>query len=889
MEKLVLIDGNSIINRAFYGVMNNRLLMTEDGTYTNAIYGFLAILFKITEDINPEYLVVAFDLKAPTFRHKMYEGYKANRKGMPNELAMQMPILKDILRAMNIKVIEKEGYEADDILGTLAKWGQKENLDVTILTGDRDSFQLVDKNIRVRIPHTSQGKTETDEYTVEKIIEKYGLPPKSLIEVKGLAGDSSDNIPGIPGVGEKTAINLVKQYKNIEEIYKNINDFKGKLKEKIEQNEELALLSRKLGTINIDSPIEKNLSEMKLEEWNKEEVYKIFKKLQFNKFIERFNLRNEAKEETELEIQYDKNITLEKIEKIKNEIETKKKMFYYIVTQEEQGQGIINKKIVGVAIYSEAENKSYIMGDIQELKNIFEDTSILKIGYKQKQDYILLKELGINPENLMFDAEIAGYLLNSNINKYSIEYLTNEYLGKDISEYLDKKSTNQNEQLNIFDIQPEENDITPYIYSYFINKLYYVLTEKMKEIETLQLFEEIEMPLIEVLADMQYTGIYADKEELLEFGNDLKERLEQLSKEIYELAGEEFNINSPKQLGEILFEKLKLPLGKKNKTGYSTNVEILEKLKKTHPIINKLLEYRQIGKLNSTYVEGLLPYINKKDNKIHSYFHQTVTATGRISSTEPNLQNIPTRFELGKNLRKVFKPTENNIFIDADYSQIELRVLAHISNDENMIQAFNNDEDIHKQVASKVFDVPMEEVTDEERMRAKAVNFGIVYGISDYGLGEQIGITRKEAKEYIEQYLQKYRGIKQFMDNIVDTAKEQTYVETLFHRRRYVPELQSNNYMIRQFGSRVAMNTPIQGTAADIMKKAMLEIYNELKRLKMKSKLILQVHDEVLIETNEDEKEQVKEILKNKMEKVISLKVPLKIDIEEGKTLYDAK
>ncbi len=889
MEKLVLIDGNSIINRAFYGVMNNRLLMTEDGTYTNAIYGFLAILFKITEDINPEYLVVAFDLKAPTFRHKMYEGYKANRKGMPNELAMQMPILKDILRAMNIKVIEKEGYEADDILGTLAKWGQKENLDVTILTGDRDSFQLVDKNIRVRIPHTSQGKTETDEYTVEKIIEKYGLPPKSLIEVKGLAGDSSDNIPGIPGVGEKTAINLVKQYKNIEEIYKNINDFKGKLKEKIEQNEELALLSRKLGTINIDSPIEKNLSEMKLEEWNKEEVYKIFKKLQFNKFIERFNLRNEAKEETELEIQYDKNITLEKIEKIKNEIETKKKMFYYIVTQEEQGQGIINKKIVGVAIYSEAENKSYIMGDIQELKNIFEDTSILKIGYKQKQDYILLKELGINPENLMFDAEIAGYLLNSNINKYSIEYLTNEYLGKDISEYLDKKSTNQNEQLNIFDIQPEENDITPYIYSYFINKLYYVLTEKMKETETLQLFEEIEMPLIEVLADMQYTGIYADKEELLEFGNDLKERLEQLSKEIYELAGEEFNINSPKQLGEILFEKLKLPLGKKNKTGYSTNVEILEKLKKTHPIINKLLEYRQIGKLNSTYVEGLLPYINKKDNKIHSYFHQTVTATGRISSTEPNLQNIPTRFELGKNLRKVFKPTENNIFIDADYSQIELRVLAHISNDENMIQAFNNDEDIHKQVASKVFDVPMEEVTDEERMRAKAVNFGIVYGISDYGLGEQIGITRKEAKEYIEQYLQKYRGIKQFMDNIVDTAKEQTYVETLFHRRRYVPELQSNNYMIRQFGSRVAMNTPIQGTAADIMKKAMLEIYNELKRLKMKSKLILQVHDEVLIETNEDEKEQVKEILKNKMEKVISLKVPLKIDIEEGKTLYEAK
>ena len=889
MEKLVLIDGNSIINRAFYGVMNNKLLMTEDGTYTNAIYGFLAILFKITEDINPEYLVVAFDLKAPTFRHKMYEGYKANRKGMPNELAMQMPILKEILGAMNIKIIEKEGYEADDILGTLAKWGQKENLDVTILTGDRDSFQLVDKNIRIRIPHTSQGKTETDEYDIEKIMEKYGVSPKSLIEVKGLAGDSSDNIPGIPGVGEKTAINLVKQYKNIEGIYKHIDDFKGKLKEKIEQNKEMALLSRTLGTINIDAPIDKNLEEMKLEKWNREEVYKIFKKLQFNKFIERFNLQGEAKEEKKIEIQYEENVSEDQLSQIKQEIEKTKKMFYYIITKSEQDAGIINKTIQGIVIYSEAENKSYRINEVQALKNIFEDASIIKIGYKQKQDYILLKEIGINVENLMFDAEIAGYLLNSNISKYSIEYLTNEYLGKDISDYLTEKNKEKNEQLTIFDIKPEENDISPYIYSYFINKLYYVLTEKMKETETLQLFEEIEMPLVEVLADMQYTGIYADKEELLEFGNDLKERLEQLAKEIYELAGEEFNINSPKQLGEILFEKLQLPLGKKNKTGYSTNVEILEKLKKTHPIINKLLEYRQIGKLNSTYVEGLLPYINKNDNKIHSYFHQTVTATGRISSTEPNLQNIPTRFELGKNLRKVFKPTENNIFIDADYSQIELRVLAHISNDENMIQAFNHDEDIHKQVASKVFDVPIEKVTDEERMRAKAVNFGIVYGISDYGLGEQIGITRKEAKEYIEQYLQKYRGIKQFMDNIVDTAKEQTYVETLFHRRRYVPELQSNNYMIRQFGSRVAMNTPIQGTAADIMKKAMLEIYNELKKLKMKSKIILQVHDEVLIETNEDEKEKVKEILKNKMENVISLKVPLKIDIEEGKTLYEAK
>lgn len=890
MEKLVLIDGNSIINRAFYGIMNNKMLMTDDGMYTNAIYGFLSILFKITDDIKPEYIVIAFDLKAPTFRHKMYDGYKANRKGMPNELAEQMPVLKEILRAMNIKIIEQEGYEADDILGTLAKWGQERELDVTILTGDRDSFQLIDENIKVRIPHTSQGKTETEDYTVEKINEKYGINPKSLIEVKGLAGDTSDNIPGIPGVGEKTALNLVKQYKNIERIYEHIDDFKGKLKEKIEQNEEQAYMSRTLGTIDIKAPIEKKLEEMKVTTWNEEEVYKIFKRLQFTKFIERFNLQNSAKAESDIEIKYEENITEEDLDKIKKEIEQNKKIFYYIISKEEKNTGIINKKVIAVTIYSEKENKSYLIKDIQLLKKILEDEKILKIGYKQKEDYILLKENGINVTNLMYDIEIAGYLLNSNINKYSVEYLTKEYLKQDISEYLKVKKEG-NEQLNIFDMQEksESIDIIPYVYVHFINKLYYELTNRMKETNTLELFETIEMPLVEVLADMQYVGIYVDKQELLEFGSDLKKRLEELSKEIYELAGEEFNINSPKQLGEILFEKLKLPLGKKNKTGYSTNVEILEKLKNTHPIINKLLEFRQIGKLNSTYVEGLLPYINEKDNKIHSYFHQTVTATGRISSTEPNLQNIPTRFELGKNLRKVFKPTENNIFIDADYSQIELRVLAHISNDSNMINAFNNDEDIHKQVASKVFDVPMEEVTHEERAKAKAVNFGIVYGISDFGLGEQIGISRKEAKQYIEQYLDKYNGIKKFMEEIVEQAKEKTYIETLFHRRRYVPELQSNNYMVRQFGSRVAMNTPIQGTAADIMKKAMWEIYNELKKSNMKSKIILQVHDEVLIETTKDETEKVKEIVKNKMEKVIKLKIPLKIDIAEGENLYDAK
>lgn len=760
---------------------------------------------------------------------------------------------------------------------------------MTILTGDRDSFQLIDEHIKVRIPHTVQGKTETEDYTVEKVIEKYGLSPKSLIEVKGLAGDSSDNIPGIPGVGEKTAINLIKDYKDIEGIYKNIDNLKGKLKEKIKQNEEMAYLSRTLGTIDTKVPIDKKVDNMKVTKWDNEKVADLFTKLKFNRFIERFGLEKESLNKTQ-EINIEgQEITEEQFEKYKQEVKKCKKIFYYIITEAENGTGILNTTIDGITLYSEEANTAYLLKDIQKLKNIFEDAEILKIGYKQKQDYILLKQIGINPNNLMFDIEIAGYLLNSNITKYTIEYLSEEYLNIDVATYL-KKDEPQEKQLTLFET-PEDNKPSKknYVYTYLINKLYYILTDKMKQTCTLDLFNKIEMPLLEVLADMQYQGIYVDKDKLLDFGNELKNRIEELTKEIYDLAGEEFNINSPKQLGEILFEKLKLPMGKKNKKGYSTGVEILEKLKFTHPIIERLLEYRQIGKLNSTYVEGLMPYINKTTKKIHSSFHQTVTATGRISSTEPNLQNIPTRNELGKNLRKVFKPEEGNIFIDADYSQIELRVLAHISNDEHMIQAFNNDEDIHTQVASKVFNIPMEEVTKEQRTKAKAVNFGIVYGISDFGLSEQLKIPRKEAKQYIEQYLEKYQGIKKFMETIVETAKKEGYVETLFHRRRYIPEINSNNYMVRQFGSRIAMNTPIQGTAADIMKLAMINIYNELNKQNLKSKIILQVHDELLIEAIPEEKEKVEQILKQKMENVITLKVPLKIDIEEGKNLYDAK
>ena len=881
MNKLLLIDGNSIINRAFYGIMGSKMLMTEDGTYTNAVYGFLSILFKELDDIKPEYLVVAFDLKAPTHRHKMYDKYKANRHGMPDELAQQMPILKETLKAMNICIIEKEGYEADDVLGTLAKWGQKEELEVTVLTGDRDSFQLVDKNIKVRIPRTKMGKTETEDYTVEKIEEEYGLEPLDLIEVKGLMGDTSDNIPGVPGVGEKTALNLIRQYKSIDEVYNHIEEQKGKLKEKLTENKDLAYLSRTLGTIDINAPIEKDLAKFEVEEWNKEEVLEIFKRLKFNRFIDRFNLHKENNivgtdgSFCLSEIKHEKILDKANIEELKQEIKENKIMYYYLTEEK-------------FIIYSEKNNKCFEIVDVLEFKDIFENKEILKCSYKQKEEFIMLWNKNIQAKNLMFDIAIAGYILNSNINKYTIEYLANEYINFDVSEYILEEQNKQEEQITLFDNIEQQKEDKTYIYAYAIYKIYNVLTQKMEEAGSINLFNKIEMPLAEVLASMQYEGIYIDKNELVEFGKELQEKINILTQEIYELTGEEFNINSTKQLGEILFEKLKLTAKKKTKTGYSTDVDVLEKIKYEHPVIEKILEYRQLQKLNSTYVEGLIPYIDN-EGRIHSKFHQTVTTTGRISSTDPNLQNIPTRMELGRKLRKVFKPKQGSIFVDADYSQIELRVLAHISEDKNMIEAFCNNEDIHAQAASKVFNIPLEEVTKEERTKAKAVNFGIVYGISEFGLGEQLGVSRKKAKEYIEQYLNKYNGIQEFMTSIVEETKEKGYVETLYNRRRYVPELKSNNYMVRQFGGRVAMNTPIQGTAADIMKIAMINVYNKLKENNLKSKIIVQVHDEILVETIESEKEEVKQIVKEEMENVIKLKVPLLAEVEEGYNWYEAK
>lgn len=928
MKKLVLIDGNSIMNRAFYGIMGSKALTTKDGKYTNAIYGFLAILFKLLEEEKPDYIGVTFDLKAPTARHKMYEGYKANRKGMPTELAEQMPIIKDVLRAMNIDIIEKEGYEGDDVIGTLSRYGEQKGLEVVILSGDRDTFQLATDNVRINIPRTKGGKTETEIFNREKVKEVYGIEPKQLIEVKGLQGDASDNIPGVPGIGEKTALSLVQKYETIDNLYKKLEsgeaDVKGKQKEKLEQNKDLAYLSRTLGEINTKVPIEDTLEELKLEEWDKSKVLELFKELNFKRYIDRFNLQNEAgkgdnfSEENNIESQY--KVVEKSIEEIKTIIEKQDKMIFYIETEKVNDEDkIIKEKITGISIFNSSENEAYYIdiknvGKIQELKEIFENDKILKIGIDLGRVYILLRQEGIDFKGINYDASIAAYILNPTNNKLKLIDLAEQYLEIDVNEILGDSKSSKVEQINLFDAmqgaglsgsneekseeekikeeqektqKAEEKKCT--LYAYIIYKLQEITMKKLEEINAVDLFNNIDMPTVTVLANMQWNGMYADLEELNKFGKQLKEQLEIKTKMIYEMAGEEFNINSTKQLGEILFEKMKLPVVKKTKSGYSTDVDVLEKLKSEDPIISEILDYRQLMKLNSTYVEGLKPYINPKTKRIHSFFHQTITATGRISSTEPNLQNIPTRFELGKQVRKIFKPEPGKVYIDADYSQIELRVLAHMSEDTHMVQAFKDGEDIHRQAASKVFKTPMEEVTKEQRSNAKAVNFGIVYGISDFGLGEQLGISRKIAKQYIEEYLQEYAGIKNFMDDMKEKAKETGYVETLFNRRRYIPELKSNNYMVRQFGERAAMNTPIQGTAADIMKIAMINVYKKLIEENLEAKIVLQVHDEMMIEAPLAEAEKVKEIVKTEMESAIKLNVPLIAEVSEAENWYECK
>ena len=755
-KKLLLIDGNSIMNRAFYGIMGSKMLTTKDGKYTNAVYGFLAILFKNLEDLNPDYIAVSFDLKAKTARHKLYEGYKANRHGMPEELADQMPVIKDILRAMNIDIVEKEGYEGDDILGTLSKYGENQGLDVIILSGDRDTFQLASDNITIRIPRTKQGKTEVDDYDRKKVLEEYGVEPKSLIEVKGLQGDSSDNIPGVPGIGPKTAINLVKKYGTIKNLYEKIeegtDDLKGKQKETIVNNKEMAFISRQLGEIDVNVPLEDTLDTLKVEEWDKEKVLELFKVCNFKKYIERFNLEgretdNKNKKDLENLFKINSDILIKDVgEKINK---TQKVIFYLGLEENENKEDIIKKDIISISIYNPEEKEVYYIKRKNSesefdkfLKQVFEDEKIEKFGFELGRVYILLKQIGINVKNLKYDITVASYILDPTEGKYLIDNLIEKYLDLNTNEYLEiNGASKSSKQITLFESQENNVDTLKYqtaFYAYGIYELSKILTSKLEEIDGIELFQNIDMPTVEVLANMQWNGMHIEENKLVEFGKTLKDGIDFLTSEIYTLAGEEFNINSPKQLGVILFEKLGLQSKKKTKNGYSTSEDVLEKLINEHPIIEKILEYRKLCKLNSTYVEGMRPYINPKTNRIHSFFHQTITATGRISSTEPNLQNIPTRMELGKRLRKVFVPDEGKVYIDADYSQIELRVLAHMSKDKHMIDAFVNGEDIHKQAASKVLHKPIEEVTKEERSSAKAVNFGIVYGISDFGLAGQL-------------------------------------------------------------------------------------------------------------------------------------------------------
>ncbi len=783
--------------------------------------------------------------------------------------------------------------------GTLSRYGEKQGLEVTILSGDRDTFQLATDKVTIRIPHTKSGKTETDEFNREKIIEKYGLEPKQLIDVKGLQGDTSDNIPGVPGVGEKTALSLIQKFGSIENLYQAIekeeDGLKGKQREKIVENKDLAFMSKTLGTINLEVPITDTLENFKVEEWDKQKVLEIFKELNFKRYIERFSLTDNV--ET---VEKDIKETFKNVDKSKEEIiqliKEQKQMIFSIATiKQDKEENIIKEKIVGISIYNEEQKEAYYLdlknNNIIELKEILEDESIKKIGIDLTKVYILLKQEGIQLKGINYDIAIAAYILNPTNNKLKIENLIEQYLEINIEEYINEE---ESQQINLFDAISEETDKKQEkekygLFSYAISEIRKITLKKLEEVNSLDLFYNIDIPTIEILSDMQWNGMYLDEVELNEFGRELTEKIEAITKIIYEMAGEEFNINSPKQLGEILFEKMKLPVIKKTKNGYSTDVDVLEKLKKEDPIIEQILEYRQLAKLNSTYVEGLKPYINPKTKRIHSFFHQTITATGRISSTEPNLQNIPTRFELGKRVRKAFKPEKGKVYIDADYSQIELRVLAAISEDKHMIEAFKEGQDIHKQAASKVFKTPIDQVTKEQRSNAKAVNFGIVYGISDFGLGEQLGISRKQAKKYIDEYLEQYEGIKSFMNNITEEAKEKGYVETLFHRRRYIPELKSNNYMVRQFGSRAAMNTPIQGTAADIMKIAMIKVYQEIKKRKLESKIVLQVHDEMMIEVPQKEISEVKEILKTSMETAADLKVPLIAEISEANNWYECK
>ena len=883
-EKIMLIDGNSIVNRAFYGVP---LLTNGEGRYTNGVYGFLNILFKLLYEEQPDYLAVAFDLHAPTFRHRTFDGYKGTRKGMPEELREQMPLLKEVLQAMHIPIFEQEGFEADDILGTLSALAEKNGIVPVVVSGDRDLLQLAGETLKVRIPKTKGGRTETEDYYAADVQAKYGVTPAEFIDMKALMGDTSDNIPGVPGIGEKTAAKIITQYHDIETAIAHAAEIKPKkASENLAAYQEQARLSKFLATIVRDMPLEWDMESLKISDMYNQTAYEMVKRLEFKSMFSRIEGSASAPKQAEQTYRFvaDREGAKEVLAALK-----KGEVGYAFVYENEEGQGLAlyQEQLGGVWIEA---SMAFLMQELLEIfQPFFADSAYRKIGHDVKKDIRFLRSYGYNGFTAEFDTAIGAYILNATGSSYEYDDIAATFLNETYpsqEEVFGKGRTKK-----AFAALPEAERTA---YGARQAEIFFrarkVMEERLAENEQKSLFYDMEMPLIYVLADMEKYGIKVDKAALLAYQKRLGESLDGMEEEIYALAGEKFNINSPKQLGVILFERLGLKGGKKTKTGYSTAADVLEKLRTAHPIVERILHYRQLAKLKSTYADGLLAVMDAETEKIYSTFNQTITATGRISSTEPNLQNIPVRLELGRELRKIFIPESAEFcFLDADYSQIELRVLAHISGDESLIAAFKSNQDIHRMTASQVFHVPFDEVTPLQRSNAKAVNFGIIYGKGAFSLGQDLGISRKEAEEYINAYFARYPKIKTFMEDTIKNGAKNGYVSTLWNRRRNMPELQSSNFMQRAAGERAAMNMPIQGTAADIIKLAMIKVHRALQEGGYRSRLILQVHDELLIEAYKEEKDAVAKILKENMEHAADLLVPLDVDVHEGASWFEAK
>lgn len=881
MKDLLIIDGNSIVNRAFYGI---KLLTNKHGLFTNGIYGFLKIMFKNTELIKPDYICVAFDLKAPTFRHKMYKEYKAQRKGMPEELRMQMPVLKEVLKAMNICILEKEGFEADDIIGTVSRMCSEEGVACHILTGDRDDLQLAKGTTDVYLTITKMGSTDTDVYDSAAVFEKYGVTPDEFIDVKGLMGDTSDNVPGVKGIGEKTALSYIQKFKSIEALYENLDDpiVKPAARKKLEDGKDLAFLSKKLCTIDTHVDIGAKLADFEKRDYDTQRLTELFINLEFNEFLK--SVSSGGAVDITKDVKF-KMVT--SADELKRAVSLAEGNFIYNLFGSVKIDAL--SFIMGDTVYFCMRSDDISDSNIASvLKSVMENPDVLKVTDGIKSDMILLDKYGIDLSKAYFDIGIAAYIINPSKSGYLISDICIDFLSYPIITEKEVFGSGKSAK-NIFEADGEMLEKFILSETCAIAALKEYEEEKIAADGQETLLNEIELPLIRVLAEMEISGFKIDRDKLTEFTKMLTDKIGEYEKTIYELAGEEFNINSTKQLGVILFEKLGLKVIKKTKTGYSTDAAVLEKLLGKHPIIENIIEYRRAAKLKSTYGDGLLAVINPKTGRIHSVFNQTVTMTGRISSSEPNLQNIPMRREEGREIRKMFVAGEDDfILTDADYSQIELRIMAHMSGDAAMIEAFGSGEDIHTSTAARVFGVDAKDVTPLLRTRAKAVNFGIIYGMGEYSLSQDLGITVKEAKSYIKSYFEKFADVKKYLDSTVEKAKKDGYVTTLFGRRRYIPEINSSNFMTRSFGERVAMNTPIQGTAADIIKIAMVKVHSELKKRNMRSRLILQVHDELIIETAADEKEEVSSILTECMTRAASLKVPLVAETNSGRSWFDA-